>query len=105
METIITYLIIAWILWLILVSFAVYQKWKKKKELMFYITYAFLGLVLAALVWIALSLPENAPGNVVTPGGIQAKYLIIIKNFPVMLLMTIFLQISVWWFTHRWHRN
>lgn len=104
MDTLITYLIIVWFLWLILVSFAVYQKWKKKKELMFYLTYALLGLAFAMLIWIAMSLPGNTSGYA-SIGGIHGKYLILIKNFPIMLIMTIFLQISVWWFTNRWHRK
>lgn len=105
METIVTSLIIGWILWLLLVSMAVYQKWKRKKELMFYVTYAFLGLGLAVFVWIAMSLPVNTPGDTTLSVGIQAKYLLIIKNFSVMMVMTIFLQISVWWFTHHRHRD
>ena len=93
-----------WISWIILVSFAVYYKWVKKRNLLFYFTYAFLFVAFAVFgIYVQKLVTDyNIPSTFedsYTLGVFSA-----IQNILVSGVLTGFLQAGVWWFTRRWHR-
>lgn len=94
-----------WISWIILVSMAVYYKWIKKKNIIFYITYAFLFVAFAVYgIYVQKLVTDyNVPSNFndsYTLGVFTA-----LQNILASAILTGFLQAAVWWFTRRWHRR
>ena len=94
-----------WISWIILVSMAVYYKWIKKKNIIFYITYAFLFVAFAVYgIYVQKLVSDyNVPSNFndfYTLGVFTA-----LQNILASAILTGFLQAAVWWFTRRWHRR
>lgn len=94
-----------WITWILLVSMAVYYKWVKKRNFIFYFTYAFLfvafsvyGIYVQKLVT-AYNLPSSFDDSY-TLGIFSA-----LQNILMSGILTGFLQAAVWWFTRRWHRG
>ena len=94
-----------WISWIILVSMAVYYKWSKKRNFIFYFTYAFLfvafsvyGIYVQRLV-VAYELPSSFEDSY-TLAVFSA-----LQQILMSAILTGFLQAAVWWFTRRWHRR
>ena len=94
-----------WISWLILVSLAIYYKWTRKRNLLFYLTYAFLfvafavfGIYVQKLVNV-FEVPSNFEDSYTL--GVFSAF----QNILVSGVLTGFLQAAVWWFTRRWHRR
>lgn len=94
-----------WITWILLVSMAVYYKWVKKRNFIFYFTYAFLfvafavyGIYVQRLV-IAYDVPSSFEDSY-TLGVFSA-----LQQILMSAILTGFLQAAVWWFTRRWHRR
>ena len=94
-----------WITWILLVSMAVYYKWIKKRNFIFYFTYAFLfvafsvyGIYVQRLVT-AYDVPSSFEDSY-TLGVFSA-----LQNILMSAILTGFLQAAVWWFTRRWHRR
>ncbi len=86
-------LIVIWILWIVLVSIAVYKKWTRNNDKFFYFTYAYLFIGFAGFLFFQ---------EIDTASG---RYFLIFQNFGIGFGLTIFLQLSVWWFTRKWHRQ
>ncbi len=94
-----------WISWVIVVSIAVYYKWTRKNNLFFLLVYIFIGLgftlfghyvdQISTTYKITTSLDEDFPVGI----------FVAVQNIVTALILTAFLQISVWWFTRRWHRR
>ncbi|NJY63740.1 hypothetical protein HC174_13405 [Salinimicrobium sp. CDJ15-81-2] len=94
-----------WITWILLVSMAVYYKWVKKRNFIFYFTYAFLfvafavyGIYVQRLVT-AYDVPSSFEDSY-TLGVFSA-----LQQILMSAILTGFLQAAVWWFTRRWHRR
>ncbi|WP_029036780.1 hypothetical protein [Salinimicrobium xinjiangense] len=94
-----------WISWIILVSIAVYYKWTFKRNLVFYLTYAFLfvafavfGIYVQRLVSV-YNIPSSFEDSYTL--GVFSAF----QNIVVSGVLTGFLQAAVWWFTRRWHRR
>lgn len=94
-----------WITWILLVSMAVYYKWVKKRNFIFYFTYAFLfvafavyGIYVQRLVT-AYDMPSSFEDSY-TLGVFSA-----LQQILMSAILTGFLQAAVWWFTRRWHRR
>lgn len=93
-----------WLSWIIFVAMAVYYKWVKNRNFLFYFTYAFLfvafvvyGIYVQRLV-IAYDIP-SAFEDSYTLGVFSA-----FQNILMSGILTGFLQAAVWWFTRR-HRR
>ena len=94
-----------WLTWIPLVAMAVYYKWVKKRNFIFYFTYAFLfvafsvyGVYVQRLV-IAYDLPSRFENSYTL--AIFSAF----QNIIMAGVLTGFLQAAVWWFTRRWHRR
>jgi di/tricarboxylate transporter len=94
-----------WICWTILVILAVYYKWNFKRNLVFYLTYAFLfvafvvfGIYVQRLVTV-YNIPSSFEDSYTL--GVFSAF----QNIVVSGVLTGFLQAAVWWFTRRWHRR
>jgi len=99
------YLISVWGSWAFTVSMAVYYKWTEKKNLFFILNYIFLGLAL----WVFANYTYELFKNQIHPGqyyGDGAMTLIrTLKNALPLVGITIYLQLSVWWFGKKGHRR
>lgn len=94
-----------WISWIIFASVAVYYKWITEKNLFFSITYGFLviGFGIFGIYFQKMVNSFNLASTFEDhyTWGILA----ILQNLVVAVVLTVFLQISVWWFTRRFHRR
>ena len=94
-----------WLTWLALAAMAVYYKWIKQRNFIFYFTYAFL--------FVAFSVYGIYVQRLVTayniPSGFEDSYTLAVfsafQNIIMAGVLTGFLQAGVWWFTRRWHRR
>lgn len=94
-----------WITWILLVSMAVYYKWVKKRNFIFYFTYAFLFVAFAVYGIYVQRLVTAYDA----PSGFEDTYTLgvfsALQNILMSGILTGFLQAAVWWFTRRWHRG
>lgn len=94
-----------WLTWLVMVAVAVSFKWTTEKNLFFYLIYIFL-LVAFGIFGFYI---QNMINIFDFPTGFEDNYsfgvFTALINFIVAALLTGFLQVSVWWFTRRWHRD
>lgn len=94
-----------WISWIVMAIVSVYYKWNTKNNFFFYFTYIFL-LVSSVLLGYYFQMMVNY-FNVATPFRDNYTFGVLkaLQNFVVAAVITAFLQVSVWWFTRRWHRQ
>lgn len=94
-----------WLTWLVMVAVAVSFKWTTEKNFFFYLIYIFL-LVAFGIFGFYI---QNMINIFDFPTGFEDNYsfgiFTALINFIVAALLTGFLQVSVWWFTRRWHRD
>lgn len=94
-----------WVVWLFIVSFAVYFKWSAKQNLFFYITYTLLVLdfgmygVFTQKAVNLYDLPTRFEDNY-TLGVFTA-----VQQMLIAGILTFFLQFSVKIFETKWHRR
>lgn len=104
-EDILGYRISVWIIWVFLVSVAVFFKWTEKKNFFFYFTYAYLGVAFGLYGY----LHQDLVNTFDLPSSFDDNYtlgiLVALQNLIVSIILTAFLQAGVWWFTRRWHRR
>lgn len=102
MANLTSYFLILWILWVFWVSFAVYYKWTRQKNGIFYSLYIALILTFGVMGFIIEDSPENVFPH---PTILSGPTSLILQHFLISILLTVFLQLCVWWFTRRWHRK
>ncbi|MDT0689017.1 hypothetical protein RM549_04425 [Salegentibacter sp. F188] len=101
------YLVSIWISWLVFVGISVFWKWTREENIFFYFTYGFLLLawaVLGVYVQDVNYSGSNASGGMAV-GNYPVMTMMVLQHFVASVVLTIFLQISSWWFTRRWHRR
>lgn len=91
----INYQISIWISWILMIGIAIIYKWKTKKNMFFYWIYVFLVTGFALLGFYL----EDQDIN------FKLANFIAIKNLLTVMGFTIFIQICVWWFSRKWHRE
>lgn len=96
MKDLTTYLLIIWLVWIVWVSTAVYYKWTRKNNKVFYVLYAALLMSFGILGFTLDSPVTDPPPN---------PEFLVLRHFLIAVFLTAFLQPGVWWFTRRWHRN
>ncbi|MDT0643924.1 hypothetical protein RM553_13885 [Zunongwangia sp. F363] len=95
-----------WGVWIIMVSFAVYWKWTRQENILFYITYGYLLLAVVVLLLLVQDTPVGVEDNIGPAGEYPLmNNFLVLQHFLGMAFLTAFLQICVWWFTRRWHRR
>ncbi|MGB7785983.1 MAG: hypothetical protein WBL27_07770 [Salinimicrobium sp.] len=104
-EKVNSYQLSLWISWIVLVSIAVFHKWTRQQNFFFHYTYAFIlvGFGIFGYLSQSLHLAYELPGRFTddyTFGVLTA-----LQGIITAVVLTIFLQAGVWWFTRRWHRR
>lgn len=99
------YQISLWITWIVLVSVAVFHRWTRQQNFFFQFTYAFVivGFGIYGYLGQSLQLAYELPNRFTdsyTFGVLTA-----LQGIVTAVVLTIFLQAGVWWFTRRWHRR
>ena len=98
---ILQYLISIWIIWLLFAGLAVYDKWTRRRDLLFYLTYQQLALGLIGigyLIYRKQSVYEQvARANDPFVTALFAS----LPNLFVGAALTGLLQAAVWWFTRK----
>lgn len=93
-----------WISWLVFAVVSVYYKWTREENLFFNITYIFL---LIAFSFFGYSI-QNMVNIFDLPTRFDDNYSLgvftAIQNLFAPAVLTIFLQLAVWWFTRKFHR-
>ena len=94
-----------WICWVFFAAVAVYYKWTRKGNFVFYLTYLFLFVALALFGFFMQKVMVDYHvkptfGDVYSRGTLTA-----ILNLGFSVALTAFLQAAVWWFRRRWHRR
>ncbi|MGM1056561.1 MAG: hypothetical protein ACQEWG_11800 [Bacteroidota bacterium] len=93
-----------WISWIVFAVVSVYYKWTREENLFFNITYIFL---LIAFSFFGYSI-QNMSNIFDLPTRFDDNYSLgvftAIQNFFAPAVLTIFLQLAVWWFTRKFHR-
>lgn len=99
------YLISLWSCWLFTVALAVYYKWTEKKNLFFVLNYIYLMASLGVFAHYSHQWFKNQdhPGQFHGDGTMALIHTL--KNFLPLLGITVYLQLSVWWFGKKWHRR
>ncbi|WP_424493424.1 hypothetical protein [Salinimicrobium sp. GXAS 041] len=94
-----------WIVWVIYILAAIYYKWVKKGNFLFYFTYGFL-LIAFGLFGFYTQVVVN-DFNLSSPFRDQYSHGIFtaVQNIVISGALTAFLQAAVWWFTRKWHRK
>ena len=99
------YQISIWVSWLVLVSASVYFKWTKHRNFFFFFTYAFLVVAFGFLGYLSQELVTDYE----LPNKFRDQYsfgiLNAMQHIISSVVLTVFLQAAVWWFTRRWHRR
>lgn len=102
MKDLTTYLLIIWLVWIIWVSTAVYHKWTRKNNKVFYALYAAL-LISFGFLGFTIDFPaKDLPPH---PESLASPLFLVLRHFLIAVFLTAFLQAGVWWFTRRWHRK
>lgn len=99
------YRISIWICWVVFAAVAVSYKWTKKNNFFFIATYAF---IIAALVPYGFYYNKLLRALDITTSfndSYTAGVLVALQDGVVLVALTVFLQVSVWWFTQRQHRE
>lgn len=99
------YLMSIWGAWIFTISIAVYYKWTEKKNLFFYLNYALILLTMGFFMIFNAKLLDH----IHTESQIQDKGMLNLirtgQHLVPLVLATIYLQASVWWFRKKWHRK
>tara|TARA_R100000789_G_C2945986_1_gene133577 strand:- start:127 stop:501 length:375 start_codon:yes stop_codon:yes gene_type:complete len=91
----INYQISIWISWILMIAIATVYKWRSKKNMFFYWIYAVLVIGFAILGFYL----EDQNVNY------RMANFVAIKNFLMAMGFTLFIQVSIWWFSRKWHRE
>ncbi|HET8753516.1 MAG TPA: hypothetical protein VFM59_04075 [Salinimicrobium sp.] len=104
-KEILNYQLSIWICWLIFAGVAVFYKWKRHNNLFFLITYVFLiiGFGIFGLYYQKMIEMFDIPS--MFKDTYILGLLVILQNLITSVVLTIFLQVCVWWFTRSWHRR
>lgn len=93
-----------WISWIVFAVVSVYYKWTREENLFFNSTYIFL---LIAFSFFGYSI-QNMTNIFDLPTRFDDNYSLgvftAIQNLLAPAVLTIFLQLAVWWFTRKFHR-
>ncbi len=94
-----------WLTWLVMIAAAVSFKWITENNFFFYLIYIFLLVAFGILGYFIQEMINIF--EIQTGFGDDYSYgmFTALINFLVAAVLTGFLQVSVWWFTRRWHRN
>ncbi|MDT0676645.1 hypothetical protein [Autumnicola musiva] len=103
--TVFNNLLSIWITWIIIICFAVYWKWSRQHNSLFYLTYGYLLLIFGALMFMVQQVSGGTSHTYFAVGGYPDLIFLVIEHFLGTVALTGFLQILVWWFTRRWHRR
>ncbi len=94
-----------WIVWVMLLLGAIYNKWVKKGNFLFYFTYGFLVLAFAIFGFYTQVVVNNFSLSSPFRDEYSHGLFIAAQNIITAGALTAFLQTAVWWFTRRWHRR
>lgn len=94
-----------WLTWFVMVAVAVSFKWRTEKNFFFYFTYIFLLIVFGILGFYIQEMINIFEIQTGFEDNYSFGVFTALLNFVVAALLTAFLQVSVWWFTRRWHRK
>jgi len=93
-----------WISWIVFAVVSVYYKWTRKENFFFNSTYIFLLVAFTFFGYYTQQLVNTF--EISTP--FNDKYSLgvftAIQNLFASAVLTIFLQLAVWWFTRKFHR-
>lgn len=93
-----------WISWIVFAVVSVYYKWTRKENFFFNSTYIFLLVAFTFFGYYTQQLVNTF--EISTP--FKDKYSLgvftAIQNLFASAVLTIFLQLAVWWFTRKFHR-
>lgn len=94
-----------WISWIVFAVVSVYYKWTREDNLFFYSTYIFLLIAFTFFGYYT----QHLVNTFEMPTRFNDKYSLgvftAIQNLFAPALLTIFLQLAVWWFTRKFHRR
>ena len=101
----INYLICIWSSWIFMATIAIYSKWTEKNNFFFHLNYTYLIVVFVILAYYSNQLFKNlnVSDKVLSPNMLTLIW--VLKNAVPILGATAYLQISVWWFERKWHRE
>lgn len=99
------YRISIWVSWIVIVGIAIYYKWTQKKDAFFKFTYIYLLVAFAFYGYYAQSLVNNFDLATRYEDNYSLGVFTALENLFAPVLLTIFLQACVWWFTRRLHRK
>ncbi len=105
LDSVLYYQISIWVSWLVLVSASVYYKWVKKRNFFFFYTYAFLVVAFGFLGYLTQELVSDFDLPNKFSDGYSFGIFQALQHIVSSIVLTVFLQAAVWWFTRRWHRN
>ena len=99
------YLMSIWGTWIFTISIAVYHKWMEKKNLFFYLNYAFILLTMVFFMTFNAKLLDHIHNSSQTQDKEMLNLMRTGQHLVPLVLATIYLQASVWWFRKKWHRK
>lgn len=104
-DRILNFQIAIWITWILITVLAIYYKWTRKKDLIFYLTYAYILAAFTILAFLIVRFYSlyDLKGQVTDP--LSFGIISVLPNIFTAAVLTGLLQIAVWWFTRRWHRK
>ena len=98
---ILQYLISIWIIWLLFAGLAVYDKWTRRRNLLFYLTYLQLALGFIGMGYL-ISRMQSVYEQVARANDPFVTALFAsLPNLFVGAALTGLLQAAVWWFTRK----
>lgn len=104
-QSLVNYQISIWVSWLVLVFVSIYDKWIKKRNEFFYLTYGFIVVAFSIFGYYTQEIINNFD----LPSRFEDNYthgvFTAILNIITSGILTGLLQVGVWWFTRRWHRR
>jgi len=99
------YRISIWLCWVVFAAIAVSYKWTKKNNFFFTATYAFIIAALIPYGYYYNKLLGTLDVTTSFKDSHTAGVLVAVQNGVVLIALTVFLQVCVWWFTQRQHRE
>ena len=104
-QSLINYQVSIWVSWLVLVFLSIHEKWTKKRNWFFYLTYGFIIVAFSIFGYYTQEIINNFD----LPSRFEDNYthgvFTAIINIITSGILTVLLQVGVWWFTRRWHRR
>lgn len=104
-QAVVSYEMGVWITWSVLVAIAIFYKWTRGSNFFFFFSYGFILIGFGIIGYLSQSIINtfNLPSHF--EDSYTLGVLIAFQKIVSAIILTVFLQAAVWWFTRKWYRR